>query len=211
MMRNGLRLLLEANGCQVVAEVADCEKALELAAAHQPDIFLVDLDSSIEPFACLNDLGAAHEWRIIVLAHPGSVPDYAKLVEHGAAGVVLKTEPLCVLLKAIAKVHAGEVWLDRANTAKVLTRIARHRRAENTEAVKIAKLTPREREVVTLVGEGLRNAAIAARLFISEATVRNHLTSVLEKLCVSDRFELAVYAFRHRLVDYREPQSGPRS
>lgn len=204
MMRNGLRLLLEANGCQVVAEVADCAKALELAAANEPDIFLVDLESSTEPLACLNDLGAAYERRIIVLARPGSVPDYGKLVEHGAAGVVLKTEPLCVLIKAITKVHAGEAWLDRANTAKVLTRIARHRRVENIEAVKIAKLTPREREIVTLVGEGLRNAAIAARLFISEATVRNHLTSVLDKLGVSDRFELAVYAFRHRLVDYGE-------
>ena len=82
--------------------------------------------------------------------------------------------------------------------------IARNRRPENSEAVKIAKLSPREREIITLIGEGLKNEAIAARLCISEATVRNHLTSVLDKLGVADRFELAVYAFRHRLVDYRE-------
>jgi two-component system, NarL family, nitrate/nitrite response regulator NarL len=212
MIRHGLRLMLEASGCRVVAEVADCEKALDLAAASPPDIFLVDLDSrTTDPLACLDDLVAAHEGRIIVLAHPRSVEDYANLVEHGAAGVVLKHEPLGVLIKAITKVHAGEAWLDRANTAKVLTRIARYRRADHTEAVKIAKLTPREREIITLVGEGLKNAAIAARLFISEATVRNHLTSVLEKLGVSDRFELAVYAFRHRLVIYRKLHSGEPS
>jgi DNA-binding NarL/FixJ family response regulator len=204
MIRDALQLLLEANGCRVVAEVSNCENAVALAAATQPEVVLIDFDSRPEPFACLDGLFAGHDGRIIVLAHPRSRLDCAKLVEHGAAGIVLKSEPLGVLIKAITKVHAGEAWLDRANMAKVLVRIARNRRPENSEAVKIAKLSPREREIITLIGEGLKNAAIAARLCISEATVRNHLTSVLDKLGVADRFELAVYAFRHRLVDYRE-------
>ena len=210
MIRHALRLLLDANCCEVVAEVDDCETALKLAAANLPDIFLVDLDSSTAPLACLDDLVAAHDARIIVLAHPQLVTDYTTLAQYGAAGVVLKTAPAEVLIKAIKKVHAGEAWFDRAKMAKVLTRIARHRRAESVEAMKIAKLTRREREIITLVGEGLKNAAIAAQLFISEATVRNHLTSVLEKLGLSDRFELAVYAFRNRLVEYREPPAAER-
>jgi two-component system nitrate/nitrite response regulator NarL len=204
MMRQALRLLLEANGCAVVAEVTLCEEASDAAGALAPDIFLVDVDSGPATLACLDDLVATHPGRIIALAHPGIVPDQAKLIEHGAAGVVLKNQSLSVLLKAITKVHAGEAWLDRANTARLLTRITRRRREEQSEDEKIAKLTAREREIIALVGEGLKNAAIAERLFISEATVRNHLTSILDKLGVSDRFELAVYAFRQGLVEYRE-------
>jgi two-component system, NarL family, nitrate/nitrite response regulator NarL len=204
MMRQALRLLLEANGCAVVAEVTFCEEAAAAAGPLAPDIFLVDADSGAATLACLDDLVSIHPGRIIALAHPGIVPDQAKLVEHGAAGVVLKNQPLSVLLKAITKVHAGEAWLDRANTARLLTRITRRRREEHSEAEKIAKITAREREIIALVGEGLKNAAIAERLFISEATVRNHLTSILDKLGVSDRFELAVYTFRHGLVEYRE-------
>ena len=96
--------------------------------------------------------------------------------------------------------HAGEIWLDRANTAEVLVRVARRRRTEDLEGAKIATLTRREHEIIALVGEGLKNRLIAVRLFISEATVRNHLTSILDKLGLSDRFELAVYAYRVGLV-----------
>ena len=85
--------------------------------------------------------------------------------------------------------------------------MARRRRAEDVEGAKIDALTKREHEVIALVGEGLKNAAIAERLFISEATVRNHLTSIFDKLDLSDRFELAVYAFRHGLV--QPPQHVP--
>ena len=204
MMRQALRLLLEANGCAVVAEVARCEEATDAAGNLVPDIFLVDVDSGAATLECLDELVSTHPGRIIALAHPGIVPDQAKLIEHGAAGVVLKNQPLAVLIKAITKVHAGEAWLDRANTARLLTRITRRRREEHSEAEKIARLTAREHEIIALVGEGLKNAVIAERLFISEATVRNHLTSILDKLGVSDRFELAVYAFRQGLVEYRE-------
>ena len=205
MMRQALRLLLEAHGCAVIAEVARCEEATDAAGSVVADIFLVDVDSGAATLECLDELVSTNPGRIIALAHPGIVPDQAKLIEHGAAGVVLKNQPLGVLLKAITKVHAGEAWLDRANTARLLTRITRRRREEHSEGEKIAKLTAREREIIALVGEGLKNAAIAERLFISEATVRNHLTSILDKLGVSDRFELAVYTFRHGLVEYRDP------
>jgi DNA-binding NarL/FixJ family response regulator len=79
---------------------------------------------------------------------------------------------------------------------------ARRRQSQDVEATKIATLTGGERQIIGLVAEGLKNAAIAERLFISEATVRNHLTSILDKLGLSDRFELAVYAFRRSLVRY---------
>jgi DNA-binding NarL/FixJ family response regulator len=130
------------------------------------------------------------------------VEDHHTLVELGAHGLVLKHEQPEVLITAIKKVSAGEIWLDRSITAEALAQMIRRRRNEDVELNKISTLTRREREIIALVGEALKNAMIAQRLFISEGTVRNHLSSVLGKLGLSDRFELAVYAFRHGLVRY---------
>jgi len=211
LMRAGLRHLIEAGGITLVGEAATCAEALSLAAREQPDIILLDLDSRSDNFTCLEDLVGAHGSRVIALSDRERSADHPALVERGAVGLVLKHERPEVLIKAIAKVHAGEVWLDRMKTAEALGRLARRRHAEDVDAAKIATLTKREREIIVLVGEGLKNAAIAERLYISEATARNHLTSILDKLELSDRFELAVYAFKHGLVRYGDlPRtSGP--
>ena len=106
-----------------------------------------------------------------------------------------------MLVKAVRKVHAGEVWLDRVMMADVLTRITRGgENRDNPEAAKISSLSAREREVVDLIGMGLKNKEIAERLFLSEVTIRHHLTSIYNKLGVSDRLELLIYAYRHGLV-----------
>ena len=203
LMRAALCRLLEGSEIGLVGEVASCEEALSFTAAEHPHIVLVDLDSRADALACVRDLASSAEGsRIIVLTDRARTADIPTLMELGAAGVVLKHERPEVLIKAIRKVHAGEIWLDRVNTAQVLVRAARRRRSENLEAAKIAALTRREHEIIALVGEGLKNRLIAGRLFISEATVRNHLTSILDKLGVSDRFELAVYAYRVGLVHY---------
>ena len=120
-------------------------------------------------------------------------------------GIVLTAHSTQTLVKAVLKVHAGELWLDRAQAADVVSRLTRKRTVDDPEAAKIASLTPRERQIVTLVTEGLKNAGIADRLSISEATARNHLTSVLDKLELDNRFQLAVYAFRKGLVSYPQP------
>jgi two-component system, NarL family, nitrate/nitrite response regulator NarL len=207
VVRAGLRHLLEANEITVVGEVSTCEDALPVAKDQRPEVILVDLDSSAETFACVQEFGSgAVRSRVIALSDRSHSAEYALLVELGAMGMVLKSEPPEVLVKAIRKVHAGEVWLDRANTALVLGRISQRQRGIDLEAQKIAALTKREHEIIALVGDGLRNAAIGERLFISESTVRNHLTSILDKLGVADRFELAVYAFKHGLVRYKEAE-----
>jgi two-component system, NarL family, nitrate/nitrite response regulator NarL len=201
LMRAALCRLLDASEITLVGEVASCEEALTLTGREHPDIILVDLDSRSDALACVRDLSAAAEGsRIIVLTDRARAADHPALIELGAAGVVRKHDRPEVLIKAIRKVHAGEIWLDRTNTAQVLVRVARRRRTEDLEGAKIARLTRREHEIIALVGEGLKNRLIAGRLFISEATVRNHLTSILDKLGLSDRFELAVYAYRVGLV-----------
>lgn len=204
LTRAGLRHLLSALGFAVTGEATTAAEAVSTAQREHPDVILLDLESDIDSVACVEDLlSASDRSRIIALSDRHHVEDHSSLVELGAAGLVLKNDPPDTLDKAIRKVHAGEVWLDRLNTADVLGRMARRRRIEDVEGARIAALTPREREIITLVGEGLKNAAIAQRLFISEATVRNHLTSIFDKLNLSDRFELAVYAFRHGLVRYQ--------
>ena len=119
----------------------------------------------------------------------------------GASGIVGKDQPADVLFKAIEKVHAGEVWVDRVLMATILGAMSStgERRTADPEAAKIALLTARERQIIAVVGEGLKNKRIAERLRISEATVRHHLTSIFDKLGVSGRLELTVYAYQHGL------------
>ena len=116
--------------------------------------------------------------------------------------MVVKEKAVETLLQAIAKVRAVEVWLEPTMIARVLGDLTRPPSSPQVpaEATRIARLTEREREVITLVGAGLRNKHIAARLYISEATVRHHLTGIFAKLDVSDRFELAIYAYQHDLA-----------
>lgn len=200
LTRAALHRLLAAMGFDIRGEGTAVD-APHLAAELRPDVIVIDLDPSLDAAASIEELVSLPEGaRVIVLSDRRHAAGHARAVELGAAGLVMKNDPPETLDKAIRKVHAGEVWLDRTSTAEVLTRLARRRRLEDAEEAKIDALTRREREIITLIGEGLKNAEIAKRLFISEATVRNHLTSIFEKLDLADRFELAVYAFRHGLV-----------
>ncbi len=196
------RVLEEAPEIELVGEAGPCE-GLELVARERANIILIDIDLRADAFRCVGKIvETVPEGRVIVLSDRTHAADHKVLIELGATGLVLKNEGPEVLIKAIRKVHGGEVWLDRTITARVFAGIAQRRFARDAEAEKIASLTRREHEIITLVGEGLKNAAVAERLFVSEATVRNHLTSILSKLELTDRFELAVYAFRHGLVRY---------
>ena len=129
-------------------------------------------------------------------------------VHLGAMGLIWKDSQPAELWNAIEKVYMGAVWLGRVLIADVLSTMTCRDEPQVTdpEAAKLAALTAREREVVGLVGEGLKNQVIAQRLYISEATVRHHITSIFAKLGVADRFELALYAYRHGLAQL--PCSG---
>lgn len=188
----------------MAGEASDRTEALSLAAREQPDIILLDvvLDSESSLDFLPELLAAAQEARVILLTGVRDAEVHQSAVRLGAMGVVLKSKAAEVLIKAIRKVQAGEVWLDSAMTAKLLKELSRpsSRQPADPEAVKIATLTEREREIIGLVGEGLKNKQIAARLFISEGTVRNYLTSIFSKLEASNRFDLILYAYHHNLA-----------
>jgi DNA-binding NarL/FixJ family response regulator len=118
-------------------------------------------------------------------------------LHHGARGLVLKDEPIAVLIKAIRRVERGELWFERQLLASVIIRRTRSRDHPRQGA---SSLTEREREVVVLIGEGLRNEQIAARMGVAEKTVRNQLSSIFDKLGVNDRLGLVIYAYRHGLA-----------
>jgi len=208
VVRQGLRMLIEnRRDMEVVGEAGRCDEALEVASRKVPDVVLLDLDlGSGSGMDIIPQLVAMSEKvRVLVLTGVREPELHRRAVRLGAAGIIMKDLAGEMLIKAIYKVASGEVWLDRGMTAVILKELQRGSdgRRLDTEAARIDSLTPREREVISLIVKGFGTARIAKDLFISEKTVRNHLASIFEKTGVSDRLELAVYATRHGLA----PQS----
>jgi two-component system, NarL family, nitrate/nitrite response regulator NarL len=202
VVRAGLRMIIQSRaGMMIVGEAGNRDDALALAASEHPGIILLDLDLGGDSgMALIADLiAAAGEARIIILTGLRDPEAHRQAVLLGAMGIVKKEKAAEVLISAIERVHAGEAWLDPSLMAGVLTEMTRSAKGRKTdpEADKIAALTNREREVIALVGEGIKSKEIAGRLFISETTVRHHLTSIFDKLGVADRVELLIYAYRH--------------
>ena len=139
---------------------------------------------------------AAPAAHVVVLTGVRYIDIHRRAVRLGAMVLVLKEKAAEVLLEAIVKVHAGEVWADGLLQASVLSEMTRSRTNQRAdpEAIKIGALTARERDIIVMIGQGLKNQKIADRLCISEATVRHHLTSIYAKLSVGDRLALAIYA-----------------
>lgn len=205
VIRTGLKMLLESQpGLEVVGEVGDQESALRVAAREQPDIVLLDLDlngqDSLQFMPAL--MASAAQARVMILTASNDLDLQRRAVLLGALGVVQKREAGEVLIKAIENVYAGQVWLDKSIMMGVLADLSRSDsdRKHGAESGRIGTLTKREREVITLVGEGLRNKQIAEKLFISETTVRHHITSIFNKLGVSNRLNLVMYAYQHGLA-----------
>jgi two-component system, NarL family, nitrate/nitrite response regulator NarL len=204
VIRAGLKMVIESsNTMVVVAEASNGVEAVAAVGAHKPDVVLLDLDLDGEHgLDLIPDLMAsAPDIQVLVLTGVRDPETHRRAVMRGAMGLVLKDRAVATLLKAIEKVYAGEIWFDRSLIADVLRdRVRSEARAPSPEETQIATLTARERDVIALIVEGLRNREIAARLAISEATVRHHLTSIFSKLGVADRTELVIYAYRNRLV-----------
>jgi two-component system nitrate/nitrite response regulator NarL len=205
LVRAGLRHILgDQHNMEVVGEAGSIRDGLELVSNLKPDIILLELnlsgqaDSEFIPSL----YKASAESRIILVTGSGDPRVLQKVVEDGVVGVVFKSQSPEVLIKAIEKVWAGEVWLERSLIANVLTRLSRNQPVSqpDPELENFSRLSEREKEVVRLIGKGLKNKRISTELCISETTVRHHLTSIYNKLGVSDRLELLVYAHRYGLV-----------
>ena len=198
-------MLIESQrGWQVVGETADRAEALVVAGREQPDVVLLDpMRGGVADLEVLPKLlEVAQATRVLLVTGLSDPALHQQAMRMGALGIVLKEHAGDVLLKAIEKVCAGEVWVERAMLTGLLSELVHQPvPAVLTGSLGRARvLTEREREVVVLIGEGLKNKQIAARLGVSETTVRHYLTSIFDKLHVSDRLELMLYAFRYGLA-----------
>lgn len=201
----GLEQLIATQGMrmQVVATATSPEEALSLCQRERPAVILLDLDlEGRSGLDILPALSRPSDCRVLVLTAERKPHVLDQAVQLGACGVLCKDADAQTVIKAIEKVHAGEVWLDRASLARVLNGWQR-RALPDAEQVRQATLTQRERKIVQVIlaGHGAGNKVLAARLFISEHTLRNHLSSIYHKLGLSNRMELYLYALKHRLGD----------
>jgi DNA-binding NarL/FixJ family response regulator len=200
----GLEKLIEGESprMQVIGKATSPLEAMRLLDDVKPDIILLDLDlggeSGINSVPALIAKSGA---KVLVLTGSRDASLHDSAVLAGAVGVVEKGEPAETILKAIQKVHEGEIWLDRTATGRIFLELSRSKSAGalNPEQRKIASLTPRERQIVAEIGSDAAASSriIAERLHISEHTLRNHIASIYEKLEVSSRLELFAYAGRH--------------
>jgi len=190
IFRDGLRKLLDSDeDITIVGEAQNGAECIKLLAKLKPDILLLDLRMpDKDGLAVLEVLTAAEDDRDVVRA-----------MRLGARGVVLKQSATDLLVKSIHRVHAGEIWLDNRMTAEVMKAFSKS--SESGPRREKPLLSDREKEIVQLVAQGFRNKEIGEKLFISEQTVKNHLHNIFDKLGVSDRLELALYAIHHRLID----------
>ncbi len=207
LIRAGLRSIIDAEPeMVVVGDAGNSAEGLEMVSCQKPDIILLSLSNSedlrVELVPRLLETGCKS--RIILLTTNDDFQTCVQAVQRGVVGVVSMAQPPQVLLKAIRKVCAGELWIERQMMAHLLNTLAFPHRtsALNPEVEHINQLSDRERQVIHLIGSGLKNKQIASQLCISEATVRHHLTSIFNKLGVSDRLELLVFANRLGLTSH---------
>ena len=199
--RAGLRILLASSGdVTAVAEADSAEAAIRALASCTAHVVLLDLDLGGEDGVNVASrmVEAAPGTKVLAVTALRDAARQRAALLAGARGVVTKDKPGELILGAIRKVASGEMWFEHKVLEATLSRsISRSGEGEQRHE----ELTDREREIVSLIGEGLRNAEIAVRLCISEKTVRNHLTSIFGKLGVSDRLELLIHACQSGMVN----------
>jgi two-component system, NarL family, nitrate/nitrite response regulator NarL len=202
----GLERLIEGENprMEVVGTACNCDEALAQADKLVPDVILLDLDlggkSSLDILPTLLANGMS---RALVLTGSGDQTMLDLAVRLGARGVMRKDASAELVLKAIKKVYQGELWIDREMLDRAFNKFMNPMAMlkPDPEAEKKAALTDKERKIIGVIieGNGALNKTIAKQLFISEHTLRNHLTSIYRKLDVSNRLELYVYAVKHQL------------
>ncbi|MFG1961526.1 response regulator [Nonomuraea sp. NPDC049028] len=204
LVRVGVRAILAAApDIEVVAEAGNGREALELARTHRPDVALLDIRMPL-----LDGLSAAAELRraapdvAVVMLTTFSEDGYIiRALDGGASGFLLKSGDPYELMAAIRAVHGGAAFLSPQIAHRVIQQVSGGRMSRQSAAKeRIAVLTPREREVLALVGAGLSNAEIGGRLFLVEGTVKAYVSAVLGRLEVKNRVQAAVLAYEAGLV-----------
>lgn len=206
LVRAGLRMILEsAPDLQVVGEAADGSEVADAVAAHRPDVVLMDIRMPrMDGLAATAALLARPDPPRVVVLTTFDLDDFVfRALEAGAAGFLLKDTPPLELVAAVRVVAAGEAMLSPTVTRRLITRFAEDPRAARRRAAvsRISTLTEREHQVLLEVGRGASNSDIGRTLYMSEATVKAHVSRLLTKLGAANRVQVAIVAHDAGLLD----------
>lgn len=209
IIQESLKALIEdSQDIEVVGSICtsgQLPKATNFADVDAVLIYLVDKDTeTVEIIAEL--LKTAPSLRVIILTGSKDIKNQTRAIQLGAVGIVQKEQNARMLIEAIRQVYRGETWINQKILAKLLGNSNDKKEGLRTwNSRKTDSLTRREKEVIQMIGKGLKNKNIAEKLFISEATVRHHLSSIYEKLDVEDRLNLVIYAYQQGIVEFHNP------
>jgi two-component system response regulator DegU len=211
IVRAGLHAVLEAaDDVTVVAEGANGADALRLVAQHRPDVLVLDVN--LPDFNGVEVTRQLREQRtstaiLALTVHDDSQTIFG-LLESGADGYVLKDEALETLASAVRAAAHGDSWLSPAVARQVVHRAVAPAAPSSSPSAELSSLTPSERQVLSLLAQGLDNAAIAERLVVTKRTVQNHVSNIYGKLGVNSRTETMLYAIRHGLAQVEAPEDN---
>jgi DNA-binding NarL/FixJ family response regulator len=213
LVRAGFRLILEAAGFTVVGEAADGAEALALAARERPDVVLMDIRMPVmDGLAATRQLTApgpdelARPAPKVVILTTFDLDDYVyEALRCGASGFLLKDAPRADLIAAVRVAAAGDALLAPSVTRRLIEAFAMRPVSVSPAPSAIASLTPRERDILLLVARGQSNTEIASTLFVSEATVKTHVTHLLAKLGLRDRVQAVILAYETGAVTPGRP------
>ena len=204
LVRTGFRMVLDAQpDMTVVGEAADGLAAVEFARTHSADVMVMDARMPrMDGVAATRQIRQAGDRPRVLMLTTFDLDEYAfAALKAGASGFLLKDVPPEELLFAIRAVHSGDAVVAPSTTRRLLDRFAPMLPAGDSQAAsELEELTERERQVLVLVAQGLSNAELAQRLFVSEATVKTHVGRILAKLGLRDRVQAVVYAYENGLV-----------
>ena len=204
LFREGLRKLLEAEpGIRIVGEAVDGEETIKVVGQLKPHVLLLDLSlpklSGLEVLAELSKLGI--QTRTIMLTAAIEREQVIEALQLGVRGIVLKHSALQLLLKSIRCVNEGQYWVGQEGVSDLIHALRRMKPSQSASGAKQNfGLSSREMEVIALIVAGYTNKDLARELGISENTAKHHLTNIFDKLGVSNRLELVLYAVDHGLV-----------
>jgi DNA-binding NarL/FixJ family response regulator len=210
IFRDGLRRLLEADSrFAVVGEAGDGEAAVAQAARLRPDILLLDLAmpkaNGLKALQDLSDLGI--HVRSVLLTAAIDADETVTALQFGARGVILKESATQLLYRCLQAVMADEYWVGHERVHDIVQHLRSIARQAEADAVPAGMLTRRELQIVEAIVEGSSNKDIGHQFDLSEQTVKNHLSHIFDKVGVSNRLELALYAVHHKLLQKR-PGAG---
>lgn len=210
VVRGGLRMILESEeGIEVIGEAVDGRETLDLARRLDPDVVLMDIRMpNLDGIEATRRLAATgSRARVLVLTTYDLDENVYDALKAGAAGFLVKTDSPKRLVEGVRVVAAGDALLAPDITRRLVDRFITGRRPNGPPSQEFEKLTARELEVLQLLARGLSNAEIAARLFVSDGTVKTHVARILSKLGLRDRVQAVVLGYESGLVEPGETQA----